>query len=193
MTRITSFYGGETGARAWAQLTLAQPGLVIVDTESTGLDSHAEVVSFAAVGRGGLTLYNFTVKPVYPVPEDAIRIHGIRNADLVDAKPFDEVYPTIRRLFDQQHVVIYNAEADMRFINQSAAPYGLPPLDLPDYRCAMKAYAAYYGDYSEYHDDFRYQKLVNAAGRMGHTYRAHNALEDCLATLAVLEGMAAGK
>jgi len=87
-------------------------------------------------------------------------------------------------------VVIYNAAYDTGILHRCCAVWGLPPIPVKSPPCAMLAYAAYYGDWSDYFDSFKWQKLSSAAAHFGDHYPAHDALADCLATLRVLCGMA---
>jgi hypothetical protein len=52
-----------------------------------------------------------------------------------------------------------------------------------EFNCAMEQYAAWCGDYSEYHGNFRWQRLNGG----------HRALGDCRATLDLIRGMANSK
>ncbi len=183
------FYDSHTGARAWARWMLYQPDLVILDTETTGLDGWSEAVSIAAVDREGNPLLNTRVKPTCSIPGEATDIHGIMNRDVADAPTFLDLYPQIKALFQRQ-VVIYNASYDTGILHRCCAVWGLPPMPVEVSHCAMLAYAAYYGDWSDYFGSFKWQKLSVAAGRYGYEYRAHDALCDCLATLQVMRGMA---
>lgn len=180
-------------AQAWAVWTLAQPHLVILDTETTGLERNAEVISLAMINRDGHELLNVRMQPRQIVPHASMRIHGITNRDLVNMPTLADWYRQILPAFSMAHVVIYNADFDTRVINQSAELFNLPPVKLPVGRCVMEAFAAYWGNWSEYHGSYRWQKLTHAADWAGHTYIAHDALADCRATLAVLQAMAANK
>lgn len=181
-------------AQAWAVWTLAQPYLVILDTETTGLHHAAEVISLAMIDRDGRELLDARIKPQGVVPYESMQIHGITNRDLVNMPTLADWWRQIMPAFAVGHVVIYNASFDTRVINQSAARFGLPPVALPDGRCVMKAFAAYWGTWSEYHQSYRWQSLATAAAWAGHPLAdAHDALADCRATLAVLQAMAAHK
>jgi len=147
------FYDSHTGARAWARWMLFQPDLVILDTETTGLDGQSEAVSIAAVDREGNVLLNTCVKPTCPIPGDATAIHGIMNRDVANAPTFLDLYPQIKTLF-QRPVVIYNAAYDTGILHRCCAVWGLPPIPVESPYCAMLAYAAYYGDWSDYFGSF---------------------------------------
>ncbi len=183
------FYDSHMGARAWARWMLFQPDLVILDTETTGLAWWSEAVSIAAVDRDGRVLLNTLVRPTCPIPGEATAVHGIMNRDVADAPTFLDVYPQVKALF-QHPVVIYNAAYDTTILHRCCAVWGLPPLPGEPPYCAMLAYAAYYGDWSDYFGSFKWKSLSSAAAYWGITSHAHDACEDCLATLQVLKGMA---
>ena len=59
---------------------------------------------------------------------------------------------------------------------------------------AMKVLAGIYGDWDDYHRNFRYKKLMVAADYYGydwnsHPKQAHNSLAYCFATLFVYKKM----
>lgn len=60
--------------------------------------------------------------------------------------------------------------------------------------CAMLAYAEYRGVWNDYHGNYKWHKLSDAAERVGYTLpsgmKAHSALADCLMTLAVCRKLA---
>ena len=123
------------------------------------------------------------VKPRRPIPANATRIHGITNEMVAAAPDFSLVYlEMIALLRAVSCCVIYNADFDLRMIQQSI-PGGVAFFGLPhDFmQCAMLQYARWYGDWSDYRSDFRWQKLTGGD---------HTALGDCRATLAVLQKMA---
>lgn len=60
-------------------------------------------------------------------------------------------------------------------------------IKLPDcvYFDVMKEFAPIYGEWSEYHGDYKYKSLSVCAGYYGYEWegKAHDSLEDCKATL----------
>jgi DNA polymerase-3 subunit epsilon len=194
MTCRSSFWADRETAQVWARWLLAHDNLVVLDTETTGLGDTAEAVSVAAIDRAGCILLDAQVRPVYPVPREAMRIHGITNAGLIHAQTFVDLYPRLRWVFGEFHVVIFNAAFDERAINQCCALHDLPPLKGPAWNCVMEGFAAYWGDWSEYWGNYKWKSLEFAAGYAGYEQeKAHDALDDCRATLAVLKCMAEGR
>lgn len=193
-TARSEFWNDAEAARVWARWMLAHDKLAVLDTETTGLDNEAEVVSVAAIARDGRVLLDTRVRPVYPVPLESRQVHGIHNADLVNAPTFADVYPQLRYIFGAFHVAVYNAAFDERVIRHCCELAGLPPLYGPPWNCVMSGFAAYWGDWSEYHQSFTWKRLEHAAYHAGYKpIKAHDALDDCRATLAVLEYMAEGR
>lgn len=170
---------------------------VILDTETTGLNGNAEICQIAIIDSDGNTLLDTLVRPQRPIPSDATRIHGITN-DMVKAAPdWLNVNEAVWQACQGKTVVVYNAEYDFKMIAQSEK--ACEPLFLSDWHtvkreCAMLAYAEYRGVWNEYHGNYKWHKLSDAAARVGYSLpagmKAHSALADCLMTLAVCRKLA---
>ena len=180
-------------ARAWAQWMLMKPDLVILDTETTGLE-RAEVVEIAAINRTGSVLFHSLIKPYSAIPRDVMDIHGITNADVREARELPKVYKNLKFLFRNSHLVIYNANFDTKVLEYSAHCWNLPRFDI-DAECAMHKFAQFYGDWSDYFGSYKWVKLVDAAYYCGvdEMSHAHTAIGDAQMTLGVLKGMAGWK
>ena len=168
-------------ARSW--LALGDGG-VILDTETTGLESDAEVVQVSVIGLDGQTMCNCLVKPVELIPEVVIGIHGITNEMVEDASSFEEIYPVLTGVLAGKSVIAYNADFDSRILAQSGRRYGLPVLPVKEWICAMEGYAQYFGEWSEYHGSYRWQRLPGGD---------HSARGDCIATLELIKRMASAR
>ncbi len=167
----------------WARSFLETPGNIILDTETTGLESDAEIVQLAAINARGETLINTLVNPACSIPAEVTAIHHITNEMVQTAPMWIDVYPQLQEIVRGKLVVTYNADFDMRMIRQSGRRFGyLPDLAADAIECAMKVYAIYYGRWSSYSHSYRWQPL-----RGGD----HTALGDCLATLKLIKDMAA--
>lgn len=183
----------ESAAR-WAH-DLLKTEFVILDTETTGLDSQAEVCSLAVVRSNGSIIGDWLVKPKRPIAAAARDIHGISDQTVGNAPPFDQVWLDLLRATRQAEIVIYNAEFDLRLIRQSLAacdiPFSIPQSDSagrwlwPNGRlihCAMAHYAQFFGDWNLQRNDYRWQKLPGGD---------HSAVGDCRAVLGLIREMAA--
>ena len=160
----------------------------VLDTETTGLDQRAEIVSIAIVDQDGQTLLNTLVKPTRPIPPDATRIHGITNEAVADAPSWAEVYVQVKQIISGHPLIIYNAEYDIAMLYQSSDLANVAPVNwvnLPsDVACAMIEYAKVWGEWNDYYESYRWQKLTAACQQQGiEVVGAHGALADALMTL----------
>jgi DNA polymerase III epsilon subunit-like protein len=189
-----SDYYREQG-RAWAleKISAINPAeCIILDTETTGLDALAEACELSVIDCQGNTLINTLIKPTRPIPAEVIRIHGIDNEAVKSAPTFAELMPEIERIFAGKTLLIYNSDYDTRILQQSAAAHGLQFSNslYNTERCIMRIFAAFYGDWNDYNEDFRWKKLHAAAHYCGvDNQGAHRALADCKMTLGVIDYM----
>lgn len=170
---------------------------VVLDTETTGLDDAAEICQIAIIGSDGLVLLDQLVKPQRPIPAGAARIHGISNEMVADAPNWGAIQPVVMNLLAGRNVVVYNAEYDMRLMMQSgradSSTYEVIWHQHAKFWCAMNVFSPIYGEWNDYHGNYRWQKLTTAARyfRVPIT-NAHSALGDCLMTLGVVQAMVSG-
>lgn len=166
---------------------LLDGGIVILDTETTGLNPQRdEAVQIAVIDSAGKTLLDTLVKPTVPVDPGAYAIHKIGQTELENAPDFADVRRQLEDALLDKQVVIFNANYDtailrnMAFDGFMAAPF-----------CAMLAYAEFNGEPGRY-GGYKWVSLVNACQAMGVPVRdAHTALGDCLMTLDLMKAMAA--
>lgn len=169
-------------ASDWAQAVLTDPGAVILDTETTGLDETAEIIEIAIIKAAtGETLFESLVKPWGPM--GATHIHGITAEDVAQAPNWPEVEPRVR-WFTQNasRTIVYNVAYDWRLVQQTAAYYGTVVNDDTwpgPWECAMHWYAQWYGQMGR--EGYRWQKLTGGG---------HRAAGDCLACLEYIKRMA---
>jgi DNA polymerase III subunit epsilon len=110
--------------------------LVVVDTETTGLDpayGHAllevatVVIEDGAMGDAWTSL----VRPGRSIPADAVAVHGITDAMVVDAPPPERVAAELRRRCGPLPLVLHNALFDLPFLIVMMRQAGQPPLLSP--------------------------------------------------------------
>ncbi len=103
----------------------------VFDTETTGLaPSEDEIIAIGAVRIVHARLlegesFQQLIKPRRPVPPSATRIHGIRNEDLIDAPPLEDVLPRFYRYVGDSVLVAHNAAFDMRFLQEAEKRTGV--------------------------------------------------------------------
>ncbi|SHF38616.1 exonuclease, DNA polymerase III, epsilon subunit family [Seinonella peptonophila] len=157
---------------------------VILDTETTGLDTNAEIVDIAVISMSGDVLLHTFVKPIDPIPVDASVIHGITDKMVVNAPSWLDVLPQLYDVIKDKVVLIYNDQFDMRMMFQSLKRYK----DTNTFQQYYDALHACYSDcvmrtYALLKGFDRWVKLEYACG-----YKTeHRALGDCMATLKVIQ------
>ncbi|GHA34232.1 exonuclease domain-containing protein [Photobacterium aphoticum] len=162
---------------------------VILDTETTGLDSNAEIVEISVIEAAtGNVLLDTLVTPVQLIPAEAIAIHGITNRQVSGSPIFPKVFKQLLEIVKGRNVLIYNAAYDMRLISQSMKRYGIDVFPF-NTQCVMEWYAEFYDEWNDYHDNYKWQSLTNAARQQGidiSDLKAHRALADCEITRRVV-------
>jgi DNA polymerase-3 subunit epsilon len=168
---------------------VSRENFVIVDTETTGV-RDGEVCQVAIIDHTGKVMFDQLVKPVYGIPADATRVHGITEDDVESAPGWVVVAPLVRDIFAGRDVIAYNAVYDRKMMHKSAEAAGMDKIDwkvLSPWYCAMEAFAEWYGEWNDYYQSYRWQKLGFAASVCGvEVANAHNALGDCIMTLGVI-------
>src|SRR5690242_12898919 len=103
---------------------------IVFDTETTGLDNKydrvieiggVELVNRFPTGRSFHVFINPQGRQVNP---EALAVHGISNADLVDKPTFDAVAAEFLEFIDGARLVAHNAHFDLGFINAEFERYG---------------------------------------------------------------------
>ena len=177
---------------------LQRNNFVILDTETTGLDDRAEIVQLGVIDKDGAILIDQLIQPTRPCPPDATAIHGITN-EMVAGKPtIAEVFGDLFEAIVDKDLIIYNANYDLRIILQALGARDIS-FSLSELRpsgvltaCAMEAYAEHYGDWNEYRQSYRWQKLSVACAQQGIIIKdAHSAVGDCQMTLALIRSLEA--
>ncbi len=174
--------GDREKAVCWARSLLDRTGWILLDTETTGMSGVDEIIQMAVLAPDGAVLMNTLLRPTQPIPYSATTIHGITDADVIDAPTFPEIYDNFKDLISGKTLVIYNAVFDLRLIKQTLSKFRLPAFEISEDQvdCAMLQYSAWVGE-SWPVGGYKWQKLIGGD---------HTALGDCRATLEVIKKMA---
>lgn len=181
-------------ARAWLGVNA-----LILDTETTGLDEHTEIVEIAVIDCTGAVLLDTLVRPSGPIPANVVEIHGITDEMVMPAPTWVDLHHEFCQLTEGRPIVVYNASFDRRVLCQTMRRYDLQvPAALESVgedaqmQCAMLTYAEYWGEWDSKRDTWRWQKLGAAASQQGVEIDApaHRARADCMTTLGIVMAMA---
>jgi DNA polymerase III subunit epsilon len=164
-----------------------------LDTETTGTDKSSEIIEICIIDHDGTSLFQSLVKPIASIPAQTTQIHGITNDMVKNASPWYKVWPEIEAILTLRATGIFNAEFDLRMMQQTHAKFRMPwrPLQLGSPFCIMKLYAQYYGEWDPIRGSFRWQSLESAGRQCGIPLRnTHRAFDDALLAREVLHAIA---
>lgn len=186
-------------ASAWAAEVLADPNVVVLDTETTGLldgPDPAYMVEITVLGGDETVLLDTLVHPQMPIPSSAIAIHGITNAMVASAPTFPEILPELTRVLAGRRTIIYNQGFDRGILRRELDRHyraNAPTVEPNTYwhpvaerwmsalrtECAKEWYAQWFGDWNDHYGSYTWQRLEGG----------HRARDDCAATVAALRRM----
>lgn len=176
----------------WARSVASDPSTLFLDTETTGLGDDAEVCDLGVVRIEGTVVLDLLVKPSRPIPPGATQVHGITDAMVAGADPWEVVYHRlVEAAWDAKAVVVYNLSYDLGVMNRLNARYGLQPFDGTAWSCALKGFSDWEGAPGKYPGSFRWFKLDDAAAKFGIKPGGHRALADAETARKVVLAMAA--
>lgn len=166
-------------AVAWARERVEQQDFVILDTETTSLNGY--IVEIGVIDPAGRILFHSLLNPQIPITAVARSIHGITDEEAAQAPKLIEVWePLLAALTSKPIVIAYNVAFDELRLRFDIKRYKIPRPAL-DWQCLMEAYAEYCGDYSDYFESYKWQRLPGAG---------HRVIEDCQASLKLLRAIA---
>lgn len=162
---------------------------LVLDTETTGLDAGAEIIEIGIIDKNNEVVFDSLIKPVSLIPEEATAIHGITNDMVKSAPTYAEIHDQLKSVINGKNIVIYNADYDLRMLDQTAELNEVINDFSHKTLCLMKAYAHYYGE-TKASGEWRWQRLTNAVGHYDiEVENAHRAIGDCKMTLQLFKAV----
>jgi DNA polymerase-3 subunit epsilon len=163
---------------------------------------HCQIVEVAIIDQDGRQIFHRLCRPDTPMPERISEIHGITDELLLNEPTFPQIWPELEALLTSNSLPLYtwNADFDRAVLLKTARRFQLQvPAQVQDkqrWQCAMKQHAAWYGEWSNGRNTYRWQTLGWACEELGiETPEAHRALADAFNALNVMRAIAeqAGK
>jgi DNA polymerase-3 subunit epsilon len=130
-------------------MSLADPRLfahrlVVLDTETTGLDAMGDdrIVEIGAVELIGCLPsgreFHSYLNPGRAMPAAAERVHGLSDAFLADKPVFAQIAGDLLGFLGESTLVIHNAAFDVGFLNAELLRCGLPPVTWDRALCTVE-------------------------------------------------------
>lgn len=168
---------------------------VYLDTETTGTENKDQVIEIAVLDWDAKELLSELVKPSVRISPGSAQVHGITDAFLAWAPEWQQVWPMVEDALRGRYLAIYNAQFDLRLIQQSCLAANIhwhPPYAKAV--CVMELFAQYYGEINPHYGSYRWKSL-DFAGKYFNIpeQNSHRALQDTKLTRLVLEKMAEGE
>ena len=170
-------------AKTWAHHLVQRDNWLVIDVETTGLGTNAEIVEAAIVSARGDALLDTVVRPRTPPEPGATRVHGLDADTLRSAVPFEQIYGTIADLLTGRTAVAYNAPFDRQVLSHTCSIAGLPQIGCV-WDCAMLRYQQWRGFHASLATACEVESIVASAPR-------HRALPDALLVWRLIRRMAA--
>ncbi len=164
---------------------------VYLDTETTGLSKTDEIVEISVIDFDGASLFESLVRPTQPIPPESSRIHHITSEMVRIASPWPLVWPQLKPILAGRIIGIYNADFDLRMMQQSMERFRMPWRESFKTFDILKLFSDFRSEYDPIKRSNRYFKLEDA-GRFFNISlpNAHRATADTLLTRAVLHCIA---
>lgn len=170
---------------------------MFLDTETTGLSEHDEIVEVALITTNNKELLNNIVKPTRPIPAVATEIHGITNerTRLPDALDWYRASSLMRKHASSFPIAIYNAVFDLKMLKQTDAFHRIDhhrPKHVYDIMELANRHFHKHLTWDYYQSRFKRLSLVKCCELAGIEFegKAHTALADAKATLELVKFIA---
>ena len=166
---------------------------IVVDVETTGFEAGKdELLQVSIIDSQGNVLYDSYLKPEVNISWfDAEKINGIIPNMVANAPDIVTEIPKIHEIISSANSIIgYCFDFDYDFLQA----YGIK-FDYDKIFDVAKEFAIIYGEWDEYHQDYRFKKLVECASYYKYDWsksKAHNSLSDCYATLHCYKSITKG-
>lgn len=164
--------------------------ILVLDTETTGLDSSAEILQFSAVwGNGDIAMNQYICPKHTNSWPEAMAVNRITPSMVKNEPTMMDLKGKIEDILNNANIIIgYNLPFDLCMLRQNGID--LPPKDYVKYVDLMIPLAKIYGEYNDFFQDYKWQKLITCAEYYGYEGDGwHDSLVDVRATLFCYKAM----
>ncbi len=163
--------------------------VAVIDCETTGLDPQRDrIISLAVVladlmkDSQDVKFMEITVDPGVPIPGDATRIHGIRDADVRELDDFGTVAEQLTDFISNRPLVGFNVSFDKQFLNTELKRHNFKSFYRKRSYCVMDALYDAWGYRPSLENALERLSAANPS-IMQFTHKIHDPLNDAYATL----------
>lgn len=162
--------------------------IVCLAIKTTGfVPGNDEILQISMVDENGKILLNEYIKPERVASWPSAEMVNHISPQMVEKCQHIEAYAErIESLLDSAEVIVgYKAFFDLDFISRNLGYVGINVEWVAKCVTVMEMYAEVDGEWSSYHQNYRYEKLTECAAQYGYKWTggAHDSLNDALATL----------
>lgn len=152
---------------------------VILDTETTGLESDDEIVEISIINMKGEVLLNTFVYTDKEISPGASAVNGITKEDIEGQPTIEALKEKLDEILTGKVIITYNADFDRRMLRQSG------------YKNKKMAFTCLMNMYTEYENEERWISLQDALFiERIKINQSHRALDDCIACLELIRTLA---
>lgn len=153
---------------------------VAIDFETANASRDSACALGAAIVRDGQIVdRRYTLlRPDVPFQRFCTYIHGIHESDVVHSPRFDDIYPTLFALLNEQTVAAHNASFDIAVLQASCRSRGLHMPQIESFCSVEMARKAW--------PELPKHKLNALCAAFSLPLKHHNAVEDATACAAII-------
>lgn len=146
-----------------------------------------DILQISIIDGNGNVLLNSYVKPrCHTSWSEAEAVNGITPEMVADAPAPEDLIPVVKGIFASADTIIaYNSSLDLLFLRV----WGIVPAETQTVVDVMLPFAAEYGEWDNWSDNYKVQKLSTAAEYYGYKFKTHDSLEYARATFYVYNRM----
>ncbi|MFC0843530.1 exonuclease domain-containing protein [Streptomyces noboritoensis] len=166
LRRPTAWPHHRNQAITWARRTLADPSLLLIDIQTTGLH-HPYALEIAVLHPNGHLLINETLNPQSPIDPHATALHGHTRHTTAHAPTFSDLLPRLTQALRHQHCLAYNTPFDHHVLHRELHRHYHHPapthtwLNTIRWSDALPPIATWTGRWSARHHTYRYPPLTS--------------------------------